>query len=85
MALELKAYETIKYESWLEETEGKLLSLMKKKLLTAKKTEEVVRDVIYDGVLGPGYEDYYYYYFLITRIKSLYQQNKDAKLPDKYS
>ncbi|XP_043967273.1 dynein axonemal heavy chain 10 [Gambusia affinis] len=41
MALELKAYETIKYESWLEETEGKLLSLMKKKLLTAKKTEEV--------------------------------------------
>lgn len=61
MAMELKGYETIKYESWLEETEGKLLSLMKKKLLTAKKIEEVVRDVIYDGVLGPGYEDFKFF------------------------
>uniref|UniRef100_A0A3B3TNK4 Dynein axonemal heavy chain 10 n=1 Tax=Poecilia latipinna TaxID=48699 RepID=A0A3B3TNK4_9TELE len=49
MAMELKGYETTKYESWLDETEGKLLSLMKKKLLVAKKTEVVVRDVIYDG------------------------------------
>uniref|UniRef100_A0A3P9QEA0 Dynein heavy chain tail domain-containing protein n=1 Tax=Poecilia reticulata TaxID=8081 RepID=A0A3P9QEA0_POERE len=40
MAMELKGYETMKYESWLDETEGKLLSLMKKKLLIDSNSPE---------------------------------------------
>uniref|UniRef100_A0A3Q2PNV9 Dynein axonemal heavy chain 10 n=1 Tax=Fundulus heteroclitus TaxID=8078 RepID=A0A3Q2PNV9_FUNHE len=36
MAMRLRDYEVKKYESWLQETEGKLSSLMKKKLATVK-------------------------------------------------
>ncbi|KAM4746443.1 dynein axonemal heavy chain 10 [Anableps anableps] len=40
MALRLKDYEMKKHECWLQETEGKLLSLMKEKLLISKKNEK---------------------------------------------
>lgn len=46
MAMKLKDYEVKKYECWLQETEGKLSSLMKRKLLTIKETVETVKSVI---------------------------------------